>query len=364
MRAMIAIALLRRLGAPLAASMLALTLPLATGCGGDDAGVATTPPKPPTPPPTFPYPLDDVLRLNHAQMKGTHNSYHIKPELDIDEWRYTHAPLDVQLAAQGVRKVELDTYYNEALGAFEVYHVGVLDDQSTCRRFTDCLKLMKTWSDKNPAHNTIFIQIEPKDAFDAAAAETYFQRLEEEILSVWYRERLVTPEDVQGGAASLREAITTKGWPTLRVGRAKALFFMDNSAEFRDHYTHGGSDLEGRIMFASGDPGTPRPCDGVYVLNDPITDAGAITDALAAGFLVRTRADSDSKEPLAGDTTRREAALAGGAQIVSTDYPAKTEGVDYVMEIPGGTPSRCNPITAPPECTPEAIEDPKFFTSP
>jgi hypothetical protein len=297
-------------------------------------------------------------------MKGTHNSYHIKPELDLDQWRYTHAPLDVQLESQGVRKVELDTYYNEALGVFEVYHVGALDDQTTCRRFTDCLKVMKTWSDENPAHHTIFIQIEPKDPFDAATAETYFQRLEKEILSVWYRERLVTPEDVQGDAASLREAITTKGWPTLRVGRAKALFFMDNIAEFRDHYTHGGSDLDGRLMFAAGSSAAPLPTDGVYVLNDPTGDAGAIAEALGAGFIVRTRADADSKEPLAGDTTRRDAALASGAQIVSTDYPAKVEGVAYVMEIPGGTPSRCSPITAPAECTPEAIEDPKFFESP
>ena len=28
--------------------------------------------------------------------------------------------------------------------------------------------------------------------------------------------------------------------------------------------------------------------------------------------------------------------------------------------LPGGTPSRCNPSTAPPECTGEAIEDPVY----
>src|SRR5215212_8040257 len=78
----------------------------AAACGGD--GVPEEPP----PLPTYDYPLDDVLRLNHIQMKGTHNSYHIAPEGAIDDWRYTHAPLDIQLAAQGVRKVELDTHYN------------------------------------------------------------------------------------------------------------------------------------------------------------------------------------------------------------------------------------------------------------
>ena len=54
-------------------------------------------------------------------------------------------------------------------------------------------------------------------------------------------------------------------------------------------------------------------------------------------------------------------ALASGAQLVSTDYPAPVKGVNYVVEIPGGTPARCNPVTAPKECMSEWIEDPKFM---
>ena len=64
-------------------------------------------------------------------------------------------------------------------------------------------------------------------------------------------------------------------------------------------------------------------------------------------MIVRTRADADSVEPSTGDTTRREAALTGGAQIVSTDYPAQVSTYEYYVEIPGGTPTRCNPVTAP-----------------
>jgi hypothetical protein len=36
-------------------------------------------------------------------------------------------------------------------------------------------------------------------------------------------------------------------------------------------------------------------------------------------------------------------------------------GEPYVVEIPGGTPARCNPITAPAECASEDIEDPKLM---
>lgn len=332
------------------------------GCGGDN-GVPQPPPEPP-PVPTFDYPLDAVLRLNHLQAKGTHNSYHIQPDIDIKEWRYTHAPLDVQLSAQGVRKVELDIHLNEAEGFFEVYHIGVLDEKTTCRKLTECLKIMKTWSDTFPAHHTLFIQIEPKDAYYPDTADAYFKRFEEEVTSVWPRKRIVTPDDVKGDAPSIREAITTTGWPTLGEGRAKILLFMDNSSEFRDHYSRGGKDLDGRLMFAASDFGVERPYDAVFVLNNPLTEASSIAGALAGGFLVRTRADGDNEEALAGDTTKRDAALESGAQIISTDYPAPVMGVDYVVEIPGGAPSRCSPVTAPAECTPEAIENPKYLKAP
>ena len=44
------------------------------------------------------YPLDDVLRFNHGQVLGTHNSYHLMPEQQtVPDWEYEHPPLDVQL---------------------------------------------------------------------------------------------------------------------------------------------------------------------------------------------------------------------------------------------------------------------------
>ena len=45
----------------------------------------------------------DPLRLNHVQMKGTHNSYHIEPLVSpTREYMYTHEPLDVQASQRGV----------------------------------------------------------------------------------------------------------------------------------------------------------------------------------------------------------------------------------------------------------------------
>ncbi len=57
---------------------------------------------------------------------------------------------------------------------------------------------------------------------------------------------------------------------------------------------------------------------------------------------------------------RLDQALLSGAHFVSTDVPWPVEWTSYVVEIPDGTPSRCNPRSAPVECSSEAIESPNF----
>ena len=73
---------------------------------------------------------------------------------------------------------------------------------------------------------------------------------------------------------------------------------------------------------------------------------------VAEGFLIRTRADADTREARSGDTARREAAFASGAQFVSTDYqdPDPRFKTGYSVSLPGGGASRCNPVNAPKGC--------------
>ena len=336
-----------------------------TGCGDETlpSGTSSTSGTPDAGP-TFHYAHDDTLRLNQFQAKGSHNSYHIAQPEAIKPLAYTHAPLDMQFRSQGVRQIELDTHYNYVKEVHEVFHLGTFDEGTTCRLFADCLKVIKAWSDENPAHLPIFIQIEPKDSPLESEAEDLFKRLEDDVLSVFPRERVVTPDSVRGTAASVHDALATKGWPTLGEVRGKILFFVDNSSGFREYYTHGNKDLEGRLMFVDGD--VDSPWSGVILANTPDTDAAKIAAALKANLIVRTRADGDNEEPFAGDTTHRDQAIASGAQMISTDYPVAVKGVPamgaaYVVEIPGGTPARCNPVTAPKDCVSTDIEDPKFM---
>jgi hypothetical protein len=317
----------------------------------------TAAPPEPEPEPSFPYPLDDVLRVHHMQSKSTHNSYHLEPEGNtLLDWAYTHLPLDQQLDQQGVRHFELDLRRSTG-GDFEVFHLPIIDEQTSCRSFVECLQHLKLWSDGHRAHHVMVVQLEIKDPHPGAAVEEYFNALHAEIQSVWPRQRIFTPNELQGDHANLRDALAADGWPTLGAVRGHIMFTMDNTGTFRDSYV--APDLNGRLMFPDSSPDDPFAA--IAVINDPISGTDAIAAAVAAGMLVRTRADSGSVEAEANDTTRLEAALASGAHFITTDHPAAGMRFDYSVEIPGGTPSRCNPLTAPGTCSPLALEDPSFF---
>ncbi len=311
----------------------------------------------------FEYPLDKMLRLDDVQMKGTHNSYHIEKS-DIPEWEYTMAPLDVQLDAQGVRQIELDVNYlqNDSGDGhhFEVFHVPGADDSSTCLLFVDCLRTVDNWSVRYPGHLPIYIQVEPKSGFTPEVADAFIADFEREILSVFSRDRILTPDELRGGAATLPAALAG-GWPTLDKLRGRVYFAFDNRDVVRQAYTHGGQDLNGRLIFVDSDPSDPF--GAISVQNDPVANAAAIAADALAHLLVRTRSDEDGVQFRANDMSEFQAALVSGAHFISTDFPAPVAAGPYFITIPDGTPARCNPLTAPPGCTPLALENPAFVGS-
>jgi Phosphoinositide phospholipase C, Ca2+-dependent len=75
------------------------------------------------------------------------------------------------------------------------------------------------------------------------------------------------------------------------------------------------------------------------------------------GYLVRTRTDADTKEARTGETARRDAVLASGAQLLSTDYPASEPSTwtNYSVSLPGGAVARCDPANAPANCMSTAL---------
>jgi hypothetical protein len=300
-----------------------------------------------------PDPMNEGLRLNHLQIKGTHNSYHLPPEeLVTLEWDYTHAPLDEQLEDLDVRQVEIDVHWHPEVG-FRVYHIPILDDRSTCDTFAECLGILKAWSDAHPDHIPLFILVEPKDDIDPHKIAGHYDDLDAEILAVWPQARLITPDDVRGAHPDLRTALATDGWPLLQDSRGKALFQMLDSEKHREAYLAPDPTLAGRPMFVRGGP--DEPWGAILEVGSVVGREEEVQGLVAQGYLVRSTADSTDPEDAATNPARAQAALDGGSHLISTDFPAPVEG-SYWFHFPEDGPARCNPINAPAGCVDGALE--------
>ncbi|CAN5272301.1 hypothetical protein BH10PSE3_BH10PSE3_39360 [soil metagenome] len=340
-------------------------------------------------------------RMNDLTAVGTHNSYKLavapdelaamlaargQPVLGID---YAHRPLAEQLDA-GARQLEIDVVadprggrYAKPLTAlkrgtvlsptvatalrqpgFKVLHMPDVDFRGSCTTFVACLTQVKAWSLAHPDHVPILILLNAKDgeaslpggvkplAFD----EKLFDALDAEIRSVFGDGQMITPDQVRGQHATLREAVLADGWPSLSASRGKVFFALDEGTAKVALYRGARASLEGRTMFVKTDETSPAAA--YLTLNDPVVQKDRIAAAVKAGFIVRTRADADTWAARTNDVTQRGAALTSGAQYVSTDYlwadPRFVGG--YSVRLTGGDVAVCNPVRAAERCDGVALE--------
>ncbi len=347
--------------------------------------------------------LRNCLHLNQIQVLGSHNSYKqpVTPEILAvlrafdpalaSSLEYWHAPLEEQFAEQAIRQIELDVFadpegglYAKRVGlgvvglpntpppellqpGFKVLHVQDLDFNASCLTFVDCLRQVDAWSDANPTHLPVAILVELKDepipdpfsfgfVVPHVIGPSELDALDAEIRSVFTEDEMITPDDVRGTRATLEEAVLAGDWPTLERAQGQVLFLMDNGGADRAAYAAGRPSLEGRVLFTNSEPGSP---DAAFVkVNDPIPNVARIQGLVAAGYVVRTRADEPTVQARSGDTTQRDAAVASAAQWVSTDYPlaGTSPFSSYYASIPLGAPARCNPVNTGPRCRNGGLE--------
>ena len=106
-------------------------------------------------------------------------------------------------------------------------------------------------------------------------------------------------------------------------------------------------------MFTMSVEDTPEAA--IFSNTNPEGDGERIQRLVEEGYIVRSRADNaEDGEADNNETARLEEAIAVGAHTISTDYPAKVDDIDYWVNLSIG----CNPISAPPDCTPERITPP------
>ena len=340
------------------------------------------------------------LRMNEIQVLGTHNSYHIQPRDEIlevlaaiesqelaDSLEYTALPLRDQLD-RGVRQLEFDIFADPEGGLYasreglryigedtdsglpeldepgmKVLHIQDIDFETHCLTLQICLDQIKAWSDEHSRHLPITIMIGAKDdpiplpnaAIPVPFGPNEVDDIDEEIVQVFPRERLIVPDDVRDNSATLEEAVLNGGWPTLEEARGRVMFVFLDEGDARDHYVDGHPSLEGRIMFTNSEEGEPEA--SWFKVDNALEDGERIRELVQAGYMVRTRSDEDTRQARDDDYTLQAAAFESGGQSVVTDYvvPNPDFGTEYHTAIPGGYAARCNPVSAPEPCESDLI---------
>ncbi len=329
----------------------------------------------------------DDLPINRIQVIGSHNSYKqaIDPALfkafqgrdsaSASKIDYEHISLTDQLN-MGLLNLEIDVYADEKGGryahpkgldlvknqapfdpehkmdqpGFKVFHIVDLDFRSNCLTLVDCLKELRTWSTAHSNHNLIFITLEGKDqalpipgyTTPEKFTEKTLDELDKNLLEYLGKEHIITPDDVRGKYVTIEEAVLKSNWPTLKKAKGKFLFILDDKTAKRQLYGAGHPSLQGRVMFTNADPGTPEAA--TMIRNNP--NDPEIKDLVKKGYIIRTRADSDTQQARKNDKSDFVAACSSGAQIITTDYYLKSTHFksDYSVSFEGNTYFRVNPL--------------------
>ncbi|HEY5346684.1 MAG TPA: Ca2+-dependent phosphoinositide-specific phospholipase C, partial [Rhizomicrobium sp.] len=234
---------------------------------------------------------------------------------------------------------------------------------SSCLTLVACLRQVSAWSQLHPRHVPIIITIKTNDertpmpgatnpvAFNAAA----FDALDAEILSVFPRGQIITPDQVQGSYPTLRDAVTAFHWPTLGQARGKILFVLSDKPQKAALYRGRRKSLEGRVMFIATDENSPAAA--FVTIPDPEHNAARITADVKAGFMVRTRADAETREARKNDTLRRDWAFASGAQIISTDFLIADKKIgSYEVRLANDRKAVCDVQISPQRCMGWGVE--------
>jgi hypothetical protein len=339
--------------------------------------------------------IDDQVRLHQLQWIGTHNSYHIAPHPRLEKWialagksilegiQYTHRPLQEQLSKLQVRQLELDVYadpegglFSKPIGAamagdssdagelnpnpdgaldqpgFKILHAPGFDYLTRVATLSDALQQIREWSDRSPGHLPVLVMIELKESSPASAGVSLvkfdrqiLQQLDALIHASFPRQQLLLPVDLKPeGVETIRDAVLQQGWPTLAQARGKLIFALDNEGPWVDRYLDAQEgDRQKATLFVSVEP--THPMAAWMKRNDPVGQFEEIQSLVRRNFMVRTRADADTRQARSGDTSRRDSAWASGAQWISTDFPEPDpRWPDYSVAWPDRQVARWNPL--------------------
>jgi hypothetical protein len=329
------------------------------------------------------------IKLNDIRILASHNSYKKLPnkkviqflgkfkkqlgkENDPIQLDYGHVGIEEQLDNYHVRGLELDIYHdpkgklyrkrkinrfifgqkvrvkNETMNqpGFKVLHIPDIDFESNYTTLIESLVDLKRWSDKNPGHSPVFVNIEAKGY--SAADESGFLRfigfkrairfdslaylqLDEEIKSVFDLDRIFTPSILRSDFNTIDERLTKTGWPKLNECLGKIIFILQGNND--DIYKRSIDRKEDRVLFVYSEPGEENTA---FILRNSSKGNENEISELAKKFIIRSRADSGTHQSRNNDYSDYHSVLKSNAQIISTDYyKADLRWSSYEIKLEG-----------------------------
>ena len=340
------------------------------------------------------YSQTDEIRLNDIRILASHNSYKKLPskklirflskfkkqlghENDPIQLDYGHVVIQEQLEDYHVRGFELDVY-NDPEGklyrkrkinrflfcqkvrvknkimnkpGFKVLHIPDIDFETNYLTLIESLNAIKNWSDLNPNHSPIFVNIEAKGS--SAADESGFLRfigfkraikfdslayenLDHEIKSVFTIDKLFTPRDLRSNFPTIQERLSFEGWPYLNQCMGKIIFILQGNND--DIYKKSIDRKEDRVMFVYSEPGQENTA---FVIRNSSQGIENEINELTKKYIVRSRTDAGTYQSRKNDYSDYHSVLKSNAQIISTDYyKADLRWSSYQIKLEGTNKER------------------------
>ncbi len=300
--------------------------------------------------------LNGGIKFNELRYIATHNSYqteavdeHKKIYKNLSELTFGMvsekkglfvSPTVIEQLNNGIYSLEIDieTFVRNGEISFTCMHNPNFDMTTSCYDFSLLLKEISMWSDNNPNHLPITIIIEPKNFFvpleDMKFFNVDYAKAFDAALRAGLADKLFTPADMLRDYESFGAMRAADDWCKVNDMLGKVLVLL-HDCNVTEKYIEIDPSIKSQAMFPMlREDDVDRDCASFLLINKPDEAVEASEEVITNGkFIVRTRAD----EFTSVSEEKRELALASGAQIVSTDYPVKTDlqDGDYYLSFNG-----------------------------
>ncbi|MGF1684734.1 phosphatidylinositol-specific phospholipase C domain-containing protein [Photobacterium minamisatsumaniensis] len=163
--------------------------------------------------------LNDTVKYNEAYWSRPHNTFENNKFSSLGD-----------ALNQGYRAVELDVFPKPGYEKIYVSHSYTSPTNNKCsgsKEFLDCLRDIKGWSDSNPNHDVITLQLDMKDFIISPMWNDRAHRLMVSNIESVFGSKLYKPKNLKSytGYTSLREGVKNTGWPELGQLRGKIIVF-------------------------------------------------------------------------------------------------------------------------------------------